>query len=262
MFRSLSRTDLEDALDAVGAITEGVAGGGRFAVHAVQCLRRLVASDLATLSTCNLATGHRCVVSDVPGAISAPEIRAFDRHFHDPPLVRAHGRNPAAVTRRISDLVTAAQFRRSGLFNDYYRRIGIAHAMAVPIHVRRDELVSFVLNRSGSDFGDRDRECVDLIRPHLGNLFRASREIQAARTAWGVPAVGKPAGPELTPREREVLAWLASGKTDRDIGDILAISRRTVHKHLQRVYEKLGVETRTAAVARWMARASHPVGEA
>ena len=54
----------------------------------------------------------------------------------------------------------------------------------------------------------------------------------------------------LTAREREVLQWLSCGKTDRDIACILGISPRTVHKHLQRVYEKLGVETRTAAVVR------------
>jgi DNA-binding CsgD family transcriptional regulator len=54
----------------------------------------------------------------------------------------------------------------------------------------------------------------------------------------------------LTPRETEVLRWLSSGKSDRDIGAILGISPRTVHKHLQRIYEKLGVECRTAAVVR------------
>jgi DNA-binding CsgD family transcriptional regulator len=54
----------------------------------------------------------------------------------------------------------------------------------------------------------------------------------------------------LTPRERDVIAWLAAGKTDRDIGAILGCSHRTVQKHLQRIYEKLGVETRTAAVMR------------
>jgi len=53
----------------------------------------------------------------------------------------------------------------------------------------------------------------------------------------------------LTPREAEVLSWLAKGKTNRDIGDILGLSPRTVNKHLEHVYEKLGVETRTAAVA-------------
>jgi DNA-binding CsgD family transcriptional regulator len=73
-----------------------------------------------------------------------------------------------------------------------------------------------------------------------------------ARAAWGVPSAAARPAPDtpLTAREREVLRYVAGGKTDRDIGDILCISPRTVHKHLQRVYEKLGVETRTAAVVR------------
>lgn len=53
----------------------------------------------------------------------------------------------------------------------------------------------------------------------------------------------------LTPRETEVLSWLAKGKTNRDIADILGMSHRTVNKHLEHVFEKLGVETRSAATA-------------
>lgn len=53
----------------------------------------------------------------------------------------------------------------------------------------------------------------------------------------------------LTPRETEVLSWLAKGKTNRDIADILGMSPRTVNKHLEHIFEKLGVETRTAAAA-------------
>ncbi|MES2562196.1 MAG: response regulator transcription factor [Pseudomonadota bacterium] len=53
----------------------------------------------------------------------------------------------------------------------------------------------------------------------------------------------------LTPRELDVLAWVSSGKTDRDIADILGMRPRTVNKHLEHIYVKLGVETRTAAAA-------------
>lgn len=54
---------------------------------------------------------------------------------------------------------------------------------------------------------------------------------------------------QLTAREHEVLMWLAKGKTNRDISDILGMSPRTVNKHLEHVYIKLGVETRAAATA-------------
>ena len=54
----------------------------------------------------------------------------------------------------------------------------------------------------------------------------------------------------LTPREGDVMHWLSRGKTDAEIAALLEISPRTVHKHLEHVYVKLGVETRTAAVMR------------
>jgi DNA-binding CsgD family transcriptional regulator len=53
----------------------------------------------------------------------------------------------------------------------------------------------------------------------------------------------------LTTREGEVLAWLSKGKTNRDIAQILGLSPRTVDKHLEQIYSKLGVENRTAAAA-------------
>lgn len=53
----------------------------------------------------------------------------------------------------------------------------------------------------------------------------------------------------LTPREAEVLFWLARGKSNRDIGAILTVSPRTVDKHLEQIYVKLGVENRASAVA-------------
>lgn len=54
---------------------------------------------------------------------------------------------------------------------------------------------------------------------------------------------------KLTNRESEVLYWATKGKTSRDIGDILGSSPRTVNKHLEHVFVKLGVETRTAAAS-------------
>ena len=239
----LSHANIERALGALHAIGEGCVQSEDFARRGVACLPRLAASELTTLSVCNLESGHRAVVSDVPGALSAREVALFDRYFHEHPLVREHGRNARAVTKRIDDLVPQEEFRESALYNDYYRAIRIDHAMAVPIHVDQRLLVSFVFNRRGSGFGDEERDALELIRPHLGNLYRLCAAL--GRAGWA-PAQAW----QLTPREQDVLRWLSAGKTDRDIGAILAISPRTVHKHLQRIYEKLGVETRTAAVAR------------
>ena len=59
---------------------------------------------------------------------------------------------------------------------------------------------------------------------------------------------------KLTPKEAEVLYWVVKGKTNRDIGDILGSSPMTVKKHLERIFIKLGVETRVAAAGMAMGR--------
>jgi DNA-binding CsgD family transcriptional regulator len=54
----------------------------------------------------------------------------------------------------------------------------------------------------------------------------------------------------MTVREAEVLLWLSRGKSNREIGQILGISPRTVNKHLEQIFIKLGVENRASAAAR------------
>ena len=54
----------------------------------------------------------------------------------------------------------------------------------------------------------------------------------------------------LSPRQRTVLQWVAAGKSNAEVAEILSISPRTVHKHLEHVFTLLGVENRTAAVMR------------
>ena len=78
-------------------------------------------------------------------------------------------------------------------------------------------------------------------------LFATQRD--AAAGSGSTSSSARLADAALTPRETEVLSWLAKGKTNRDIGEILGTSPRTVNKHLEHIFEKLGVETRAAAAA-------------
>ncbi|WP_439126716.1 response regulator transcription factor [Ramlibacter humi] len=96
--------------------------------------------------------------------------------------------------------------------------------------------------RRAQPFSAREREQLALLQPHLAYVYRHT----FAR--GGPPVVALPPAGPLTPREGDVMRWLSCGKTDADIAALLAISPRTVHKHLEHIYEKLGVETRTAAV--------------
>jgi DNA-binding CsgD family transcriptional regulator len=229
----LRESDFKAGLDFLGIMTEVGGHAASFAHAGVEQLPALVASEFTTLSVCNLVTGRREVYGMPAGALSAEDRAAFDRHFSNHPLVRYHGYEAGQRTQRISDSIPLERFRRSALYNDYYRRIGIDHAMALPVYVRDGMLVSFVLNRTRRNFSDRERALLDLLRPSLSRLY--SRTLGLAT---------------LTPREAEVLRWIAGGKSDTQIGAILGVSPRTVHKHLQNLYAKLGVENRTAAAMR------------
>ncbi len=239
----LTTEDFRSGWRLVCQMTEAASDAVAFARQGTLQLPQLVASEITTLSVCDLARNTRSVVSNPGEAISARDRASFDRHFAAHPLVRYHADTPGGGSRRISDSLPPAQFRASALYDEYYRAIGIDHAVAVPLYVERGLLVSFVLNRKGRDFGDRDCALLDLVREPLAALYR---NLLARNRGGGF------AGLPVTPREREVLSWLAAGKTDKDIGAILGMSPRTVQKHLQHIYEKLGVETRTAAVVRAM----------
>jgi DNA-binding CsgD family transcriptional regulator len=236
--------EYRDGWQFVCGMAEVACDPAAFARHGVENLPRLVASELTTLSVCDLRRNTRSVVSSPKAAISTEDRACFDRFFNSHPLVRFHSSTPGSGTSRISDLPAGRSFKESALYNEYYRRIGIDHVVAVPLMVDEEVLVSFVLNRKGRDFSDQERAFLDLVREPMSALYRNLFAREKGRGGF--------ARLPITARERDVLSWVAAGKTDREIAEILGMSTRTVQKHLQHIYEKLGVETRTAAVMRAM----------
>jgi DNA-binding CsgD family transcriptional regulator len=104
----------------------------------------------------------------------------------------------------------------------------------------------FAFDRSDRDFSERDLRVLDTLRPHLVQLWRNAHLHRPASDHLFTSAT---AG-LLTPREREILAWVACGKTNREIAAVLYLAPGTVGKHLDNVYAKLGVGSRAGAVGR------------
>lgn len=87
--------------------------------------------------------------------------------------------------------------------------------------------------------------------PRPGVTARALRTLAELRPESGRPgARGPVAGPDLTPREREVLGLMAGGFSNREIGEALSLSEGTVKNHVSSILSKLGVRDRTRAVLR------------
>lgn len=245
--RSLAATGRGAALDFMLDIC-ALGDVDAFVHHAVAGLPRVVASELTTLSICDLQAGTRRVIGAPGGAIGADEQAIFNALIHEHPLVRFHSSHPDGGARRISDSHPRSAFQRLALFHEYYRRIGIDHVVAVPVLASPHLVMSFVLNRKGRDFSAADCELLNRMQPALANLYRfatlASAQKRSAARAAAVAEAG------VTAREHQVLGWAGQGKTDRQIAAILGVSVRTVQKHLENAYVKLGVENRSAAAAR------------
>ena len=162
----------------------------------------------------------------------------------DHPVCRAHERGDFR-TLKLSDFLTQRELHRTPLYNEWFRPCGVEHELELAIPSPQWHTRTFIWDRRGKgsrDFSERDRLVLDLVKPHLTRLSEnAAAKRQAASNGDGEL---------LTAREREVLSWVARGKTNPQIAEVLWVSPATVRKHLENVYGKLGVSTRTAAVAR------------
>jgi DNA-binding response OmpR family regulator len=103
------------------------------------------------------------------------------------------------------------------------------------------------------DYVTKPIECNEVLA-RIASHLRTARILQSATTrqaSFEDASAQRYLGQRfaLTEREIEVLRWVTCGKTNKDIGDILVLSPRTVNKHLEHIYIKLGVETRTAATS-------------
>ena len=139
---------------------------------------------------------------------------------------------------RLCDLLT----RRDRMNLEYNEAVwkphGIDDALRVWIPAPPGRARSIYLERSGPNYTDRERMLFGLIRPHLVRRWINADSRRRMDTAHG-----------LTAREAEILGWVARGKTNAEIGAELFISPQTVRKHLENIFEKLDVRTRTAAAA-------------
>lgn len=147
---------------------------------------------------------------------------------------RDHAASP--VPLRSSDVVSARRFRRTQYYNDVLRPLGFRHELKLWLTAPLGYARCFELIRGpGRDFSERELGFLSLVRPYLCTI----------RTRWRPNS----ALLLLTERERDVLELLGLGLTNREIAQRLFISPMTVRTHLVNMFRKLGVGTRTAAVA-------------
>jgi DNA-binding CsgD family transcriptional regulator len=144
----------------------------------------------------------------------------------------------------VADFYSARRWHSTGMYTDFCRPLGQEHHLmvclpkAVPPTAGPGRYVRLTFIRGpGPGFSERDRAVLTLLAPHLDQAYL---DVQRRRH----PA------PRLTPRQTELLRLLAAGYTNTQIARRLGISEGTVRTHLENIYERLHVSSRTAAVTR------------
>lgn len=182
----------------------------------------------------------------LPAGLLTDDIReAFAREAAADVLVAHTARGPGTPMRR-STLQTRGEFHDLAAYADVYRPCGSEHQLAMSFPAGRADgvprKVCVAFSRGGgSDFTDDDVAAAAVLRARLGHLL--------GRLAPPVPAPCP-----VTRRESAVLALLARGLTNQQIAHRLAISPRTVDKHLEHAYAKLRVGGRVEAANAWLTR--------
>ena len=152
---------------------------------------------------------------------------------------------------RLSDFVSHREFRKTDLYQDVFRACGVKHHMAIPIHTHFSA-GGLTVNFHDRDVSDEEMAMATVFGRHVAVAFESDQILQASAgaakqmMALDFSQLGRLG---LSPRECEVLCWVAEGKRDGEIAVILGISIRTVQIHVRSILKKLHVETRTAAVA-------------
>jgi len=201
----------------------------RFAPVVLQGLAAVVPCDVVTYNEINLRTAtvrwsaHPLDALDPLGAV------VLTPQVHEHPFVRK--------VRRAGNATNT--------YWEFLKPAGVEHRMAMTLHEQNPLVIGVALNRLRRGFTDHERDVVRLLRSPLAAAFQRLQQRDEA-----VSALQSSGADDLTDREREVLELVAAGRTDVAIGHLLGCSYRTVGKHLEHVYRKLGVVNRAAAAAR------------
>ena len=188
-----------------------------------------------------------------------PEMRrnitSLLRYYDYQPIAAEDGRKGVEAARReIPDLILCDVMMPELDGYDVLRtlredaRLALIPFIFLTAKGEKDDLRSG-MNLGADDYLTKPVANSDLVQAIEARLRRAGQ--QASREFKPDFSSHEPLlGLGLTPRAAEALLWLAQGKTNSDIATILGITESTIKKHVQEIFEKLGVETRGAATLR------------
>jgi len=181
----LAAADIRKVLDFVGE-AHGAGDLAELRAFLPSGLGGLVRTDWASYNEVGVDGSVHVAVSvpEVPGELVADWVR----YAHQNPLATRHARTRDGRAYRFSDVAAREELDRLELFQGFYKALGIRHQIAFTLPSPPELTFALALSRGGRDYSDRDRDLLNLTRPHLIQAYRnvqarerASRLIEALR---------------------------------------------------------------------------------
>jgi DNA-binding CsgD family transcriptional regulator len=179
---------------------------------------------------------------------------------HENPLLRYYVRTLDGRANRFSDVISPAELQALELYRRLYVPMGVEYQMAFTLPAGPERVLAIALSRGERDYSDAERDFANRARPFLIQAYLNAIAFAASRE---LPGSGRRAGEDggtdlltgllaegLTRRESEVVRLVAVGRSNHHIAQELGISHRTVGKHLEHSFRKLGVGDRSSAATR------------
>ncbi|MGZ4614230.1 MAG: response regulator transcription factor [Actinomycetes bacterium] len=239
---ALSELDVRRVLDVVAACRDGGDAGEILSWPLMQQLYELVACDSLSAWCCdpvgrNSGAGQEWPRPD-PQDRPDDDADAFWAHFWGADCSYPDRTGDLVSVTMTSDFASRQAYHDSGMYIDYLRQWGVEYEVMVCLPAGPGRTMRLLFARGdGPDFTERDRAVLILLRPHL-------------RAAYEARERGRHAVAPLTARQREILQYVAAGLGNRQIARRLGLSESTVGKHLEHIFARLEVTSRTAAVSR------------
>ncbi|MFF1682036.1 helix-turn-helix transcriptional regulator [Streptomyces sp. NPDC058256] len=200
-------------------------------------LQSLVPCDAATFSELDIPTrkeiNEQATFDDVDEGSTDGYWRWRHQHLLCQQVSRTHN-NPEAT--QMADFMSVRQLTSLAIYTEFISPFKTIAAIALPTAPNRTRVVQF-FREDPKPFSAHEMTTLSLMAPHVYALYREAADRRR-------PPV------RLTLRELEVLRCVARGMTTPQIAEQLVVSRSTVRKHLENAFSRLGVSSRTAAVAR------------
>jgi DNA-binding NarL/FixJ family response regulator len=243
----------ERALELVGDVS-GLLEPLEFRDGLLVALLRAVPADYISMNRVGYESDLNWSIVQPP---LAPEHHAtFYRLALQNPLAERFLRTREGRPLRISDVATTEAFHGTELYREFYAALQVEYQIAFALPSDDQHVLAIALSRGQRDFTDQERDLLAIARPHLIQAYRNALQ-HGSPPELGTEARAPTAPDELqlqalglTPAQARVLRLIAMGRSTGDIAADLQIAQRTVHKHLQRTYQTLGVKDRSAAANR------------